>query len=93
MIWEELCPTLSLNVESKMANLYKISEGGHILNLINNELDIPSPQIWRICHNKSGKIHCTQKMIFSIKDFFSKCDQMWSVNVSSGFGHNYWRNL
>ena len=45
MIWEELCPTLSLNVESKMANLYKISEGGHILNLINNELDIPSPQI------------------------------------------------
>ena len=26
-----------------------------------------------------------QKMKFSIKDFFSKCDQIW-------FGHIYWRN-
>ena len=45
MIWEELCPALSLNVESKMGNLYKISKSGQILNLINNEFDIPSPQI------------------------------------------------
>ena len=27
-----------------------------------------------------------QKMKFSIKDFYSKCDQI------SGFGHIYWRN-
>ena len=29
-----------------------------------------------------------QKMKFSIKDFFSKCDQI----CSCGFGHIYWRN-
>ena len=28
----------------------------------------------------------TQKMKFSIKDFFSKCDQI------GGFGHIHWRN-
>ena len=31
-------------------------------------------------------IHTAQKMKFSIKDFFSKCDQV------SLFGHIYWRN-
>ena len=36
------------------------------------------------------KIHITaQKMKFSIKDFFSKCDQ---IHRKRQFGHIYWRN-
>ena len=34
-------------------------------------------------------IYAAQKMKFSIKDFFSKCDES---AVSCGFGHIYWIN-
>ena len=35
-------------------------------------------------------LHCTKKMKFIIKDFFSKCDPFRRRNC--GFGHIYWRN-
>ena len=38
----------------------------------------------------SKQLFCAQKMRFSIKDLFSKCDESAG---NCGFGHNYWRNL
>ena len=56
---------------------------------------------WKIWSNlnvflsRNSKTVCNiddtaQKMKFSIKDFFSKCDS--KLAVSCGFGHIYWRN-
>ena len=39
---------------------------------------------------KKKSIDIAQKMKFSIKNFFSKCDQIRSFLF--GFGHIYWNN-
>ena len=41
-----------------------------------------------LLHTKIMIIATAQKMMFSIKDFFSKCDQIENCR----FGHIYWRN-
>ena len=41
------------------------------------------------CKTSSGYYFCTAQKEFSIKDFFSKCDQ---IRRKLCFGHIYWRN-
>ena len=51
------------------------------------------PCLSKVCsmlhHGSVQQVHTAEKVKFSIKDFFSKCDQ---TAVSCGFGHIYWRN-
>ena len=45
---------------------------------------------WKISGSGLQGSTLHKKMKFSIKDYFSKCDQ---IAVNCGFGHIYWRNL
>ena len=49
---------------------------------------ITGEQLSRSLFLKKLQTYTAQKMKFSIKDFYSKCDQ---IHSSCGFGHIFWR--
>ena len=49
---------------------------------------ITGEQLSRSLFLKKLQTYTAQKMKFSIKDFYSKCDQ---IHSSFGFGHIFWR--